>query len=317
MTVPADTTITYDAKGNREDLVDAIYMVEQERVPFTASIPKITALATLHEWQKQDLADSADDNAQLEGDDATNDAFTPTERLGNYTQISRKTCQVAGTQEAVNKAGRDSEMAHQKQLKAREMVRDIEKSALANKAKNAGAAGTARVAAGVESWIASNTSEGIGATSATGDGTDARVAGTLRPFDEADLKAVLADVATAGGNPNLMLVGAFNKQAMSAFSGNGMVRNQEASTKTLNTAIDIYVSDFGTLTVKFSPQSNPSSAIAIDTSLWALCHLPGRNMKSKPLAENGDSMREMLISEWTIESRDEEGNGAVYDLTVA
>jgi hypothetical protein len=206
-------------------------------------------------------------------------------------------------------------MAHQMAKKMTELKRDIEKSALANKAKAAGSSGTARVAAGIESWVATNTSEGSGATSATGDGTDARSAGTPRAFTETLLKAVLADCAAAGGDPDLLLLGATNKQAMSAFTGNGITRNAEAVKQTLNTAIDIYISDFGTLEVVYSPQSNAASALAIDTKLFALATLPGRAFKTSDLAKTGDSMRKQCLTEWTLESRNEDGSGAVYDLT--
>ena len=316
MAVPSDTLQTYQGlNSNREDLVDAIYRVAQTRVPFTARIPKVSAEATLHEWQIESLADAASDNQQVEGDDAANDAALVTTRATNYCEISRKVAQVSGTQERVNKAGKGSEMSHQMAAKMVELTRDIEKSALANKAKSAGTASTARITAGLESWVATNASEGATATSATGDGSDARVAGTPRAFTEDLLKGVLADVADAGGDPNLILVGSFNKQAMSAFSGNGITRNVEANRNTLDTAIDIYVSDFGTLEVVYSPFSNAASALVLDTDMWAMAML--RGFETSDLAKTGDSMRKQIITEWALEARNENGNGAVYDLTVA
>jgi hypothetical protein len=315
MAVPSNTQETYQTIGNREDLINAVYMVEQTQTPFTSRIAKITATATKHEWQTEALASASDGNAKAEGDDAATDAAIPTVRLTNYTQISSKTARISGTQESVDNAGNTGRMAHQMAKKMTELKRDIEKSALANKAKAVGSSGTARVSAGIESWVATNTSEGAGATSATGDGSDARSAGTLRAFTETLLKAVLADCASAGGDPDLILVGATNKQAMSAFTGNGVVRNAEAVKQTLNTAIDIYVSDFGTLEVVYSPQSNAASALAIDTKLFALATLPGRAFKQADLAKTGDSMRKQVLTEWTLESRNEDGSGAIYDLT--
>lgn len=317
MAVPASSFVSYDAIGNREDLINKIYMVEQTKTPFTSRIAKVSATATNHEWQKQNLAAAVDTNAVLEGDDATTDAVTATSRLGNSLQISDKVARVTGTQEAVDKAGRTSEMAYQRSLKMMELKRDIEKSALANKAKNAGAAGTARVAAGIETWVTSNSTGGATAVAAAGDGTTARTPGTLRPFTEGLLKTVLASAADAGGDPDLIMVGSFNKQAMSAFTGNGITRNVEANSQTLNTAIDIYISDFGTMEVVYSPFSNPSTALAIDTSLFAMGTLPGRAFKSIPLAKTGDTERTQILTEWTLESRDEQGSAAVYDLTIA
>lgn len=318
MAVPANTFETYDAIGNREDLINTIYSVDQTKTPFTSSIAKVGASATLHEWQTDSLADAVDTNAVPEGDDATTDVSTPTTRLGNYTQISDKVARVTGTQDSgVDKAGRNSELAYQMAKKMMELKRDIEKSSLANKAKAAGSTGVGRVAAGIESWILTNQSAGAGAVDSSGDGSDTRTAGTLRAFDEADLKTVLAGCADEGADPDLILVGSFNKQAMSAFSGNGVTRNVEANKQTLNTAIDIYVSDFGTLEVRYSPFSNASTALVLDTSLWAMATLPGRAFMQKDLAVTGDSVRKQVITEWTIEARNEAGSGAVYDLTVS
>ncbi len=317
MAVPSNSQTTYDSVGNREDLIDKIYMVEQTKTPFTSRIAKITATATYHEWQTDDLAAATDTNAVLEGDDATTDASIPTTRLGNYTQISDKVARVTGTQEAVDKAGRSSEMALQVSKRMLELKRDIEKSALANKAQVAGNNTTARVAAGVESWIATNTSAGVGGVDPTGNGTDARTDGTQRAFTEDLLKGVLAGCADAGANPNLILTGSFNKQAMSAFSGNNITRNTDASMAELQTSIDIYVSDFGRLEIVYSPQSRDRSALVLDTELWAMATLPGRSFMENELAKTGDTTRRQILTEWTIEARNEKGNGNIADLTTA
>lgn len=316
MAQPSNSFSSYDAKGNREDLVDQIYMVEQTKTPFTSRIAKVTASATNHEWQTDALAAASSTNAVIEGDDATTDASTATTRLGNYTQISDKVARVTGTQEAVDKAGRGSEMAYQVAKRMTELKRDIESSALANNAAVAGNDTTAREAAGVESWIATNTSAGASGADPTGDGTDARTDGTQRAFVEADLKTVLAACADEGGDPDLILVGSFNKQAMSAFSGNG-TKTYEGNSQTLNTAIDIYISDFGTLEVVYSPFSRSRSALVIDTSMWALATMPGRAFAQNPLAKTGDTERVQILTEWTLEARNESANGIVADLTTS
>jgi hypothetical protein len=315
MAQPTNTFSSYDAKGNREDLVNAIYSVDQTKTPFTSAIGKISATATLHEWQTDALA-AAGANAVIEGDEASTDASIATVRLGNYTQISDKVALVAGTQQAVDSAGRSSDMAYQMAKRMQELKRDIELAACANNAKAVGNDTTARESAGIESWIASNTSAGTGGSDPAGTGADARTDGTQRAYLEADLKAVLASAADEGGDPNMLLLGSFNKQAMSAFSGNG-TRTYEGSTNTLDTAIDIYKSDFGILEVVFSPQSRSRSAIAIDTSMWKLAMLPGRSYMQRDLAISGDYMRKQVLCEWTLQCDNEKANGIVADLTTS
>jgi hypothetical protein len=316
MAQPTNSFSSYDAVGNREDLINQIYMVEQTKTPFTSRIAKVTATTTNHEWQTDNLAAAVDSNAVIEGDDATTDASSPTTRLGNQTQISDKVARVTGTQQSVEHAGRSSEMAYQISKRMVELKRDIEKSALANKAKAVGSDTVARVAAGFESWIATNTSAGVGGSDPTGNGTNVRTDGTQRAFAESNLKSVLALCADGGGDPNLILTGSFNKQAASAFSGNG-TKTFEGSSNTLNTAIDIYVSDFGTLEIVYSPFSRDRSALVVDTSLWAMATLPGRAFDQYELAKNGDTDRTQILTEWTLEARNEAGNGIVADLTVA
>jgi hypothetical protein len=62
--------------------------------------------------------------------------------------------------------------------------------------------------------------------------------GTVRPLTESLLKTALASAWTAGGDPDLILVGQFNKQVISAFAGNSTRMDDDSSDKTLTTAID-------------------------------------------------------------------------------
>ena len=125
MAVDAETFLTYDARGNREDLSDVIYKIAPTETPFVSGVEKVKAKATNHEWQTQDLEPAAA-NAVLEGDDATTDRSTPTTRLGNIAQISDKVARVSGTQQAVDHAGRDNELSYQMALKGQELKRDME-----------------------------------------------------------------------------------------------------------------------------------------------------------------------------------------------
>src|SRR5215471_18893628 len=114
MAFVTNTFTVYDAKGLREDLSDVIYNISPTETPFVTGIGRNKASAVLHEWQTDALAAADGTNAQLEGDDISSyDAVTPTVRIGNYTQISRKTCIVSGTEQIVDKAGRADEMGYQ------------------------------------------------------------------------------------------------------------------------------------------------------------------------------------------------------------
>src|SRR5690349_2889606 len=145
MALPTNAFATYEAIGNREDLSEKIYRIDPTDTPFMTGIEKAKATAVNHEWQTQALAAASGSNFQLEGDDVTADAATPTVRLGNIAQISRKSPRVTGTQQAVDHAGRDNEMAYQEMLKGMELKRDMETTlAGTNQAKVTGADATPR-----------------------------------------------------------------------------------------------------------------------------------------------------------------------------
>src|SRR5690242_14438901 len=218
MAMPTSTLASYQAIGNREDLSDMIYRIDPTEVPFSTAADKTKASAVKHEWQTQALAAASSSNAQLEGDDAAADAATVTVRISNTCQIARKVPFVTGTQQAVDHAGRDDEMAYQEMLAGLELKRDMETGLLANQKKVTGDTTTARRHGSVLAWIKTNSSTS-GTDPGTSDGATSRTDGTQRAFTEAQLKTVLASCANNGGKPNVIMVGTFNKQQFSTFTG--------------------------------------------------------------------------------------------------
>ena len=318
MALPTNTFTTYSAAGNREDLSDMIYRIDPTDTPFMTGIEKTKATAVLHEWQTQALAAVNTSNAQLEGDDASADATTPTVRLGNVCQISRKVPQVSGTQQAVEHAGRDNEMAYQEMLKGLELKRDMEGILCGtNQAKNAGNASTARVTASVLSWVKSNTSKGAsGVDPSAADGTGSRTDGTQRVFTETLLKTVLQSIWNNGGKPDTIMTGGFNKQVFSTFTGRASPF-EETKAKKITASVDAYESDFGTLKVVANRFSRPRDVLVLQMDMWAIAYLNGRKMVSIPLAITGDSQRKEVLSEYALEARNEKASGGVFDLTTS
>lgn len=314
MTQPADTFSSYDAIGNREDLSDVIYDISPTMTPFMSGIAKTNATATNHEWQTDSLAAASNSNFVIEGDDATTDASSPTVRLGNQTAISDKVARVTGTQRANDSAGRADEMDYQVVKRGKELKRDVETILLANNAKVVGNDTTARECAGVESWIATNTSAGAGGVDPTGDGTDARTDGTPRAFTDTLLDPVLADIADAGGEPTKIMVGSFNKQAISAFTGNAP-RRTDGQEQVLSQAVFVYRSDFGDLEIVFNRFQRARSALVLDMDMWAMATL--RDFQSTELAKTGDTDRKQILVEYTLEARNEAASGIVADLTAS
>lgn len=309
MAIVANTFLTFSAIGNREDLADVIYNISPVDTPFMAAIGKSKASAVLHEWQTDALAAAAA-NAQLEGDEVAFAAVTPTVRLGNRCQISRKEAIVSGTQDtAVDKAGRAREMTYQLMKRSKELRRDMETVLTQNQAPVTGNSTTARQLRPLCGWYATNDSRGAGGA----DGTTSAAAtdGTQRALTEALLKGVLQLCWTAGGDPNLVMVGPFNKTVISGFTGN-VTKYQDTSNQKLSANIDVYRSDFGTHRIVANRFSRDRDAHVLDTSMWALATL--RSPKTTDLAKTGDAEKAMVITEYTLEARNEAASGIVADL---
>jgi hypothetical protein len=314
MAQPTNTFDTYDAVGIREDLQDVIYSISPTDTPFMSSAAREAVRNTLHEWQTDALAAASTSNAVIEGDEATLDASVATTRVSNHTQIMDKTVVITGTQEAVDKAGRASELAYQIAKKSKELKRDIEATLLINQAKVAGDATTARKFGSISSWIATNDSFGATGASPTGDGSDARTDGTQRALTEDQLKSIIKGTWNAGGSPSVIMVGPFNKQKISGFTG-GSTRFDASEDKTLYTSIDVYSSDFGDLEVVPNRFQRDRDLFVLDMDYWSVGFL--RDFTMHELSKTGDSEKRQLLTELTLVSRNEGASGGVFDLTTA
>ncbi len=310
---------TYAAIGLREDLSDIIYNISPTDTPFMSTVGKTKATAVYHEWQTDSLAAAAA-NAAVEGADASTATLSPTTRVGNRTQISQKTVGVTGTLQAVDKAGRKSELAYQLSKASSEIKRDMEFTFLNNTVQSNGTAGsTARVLGGLQTWLATNGDFGSGG-SAGSSGTTARTNGTNRTFTETELKTVIKEVFESGGSPKILMVTPAHKQTVSAFAGIAAQRYMAPSDAptTIIGAADIYLSDFGSVSVvpnRFMLSGNSANEVAfvLDPEYAAVAYL--RPFQTIELAKNGDSDRTQLLVEYTLEVKNEAAHGIIADLS--
>jgi len=317
MAIVANTFTHFDAKGIRESLSDVIANISPEETPFQSNVGSESVSNTFFEWQTDSLAAAAT-TARISGDDVSSfDSTAATTRHGNYTHILRRTVVVSDNLEAVDKAGRDSEMAYQVAKRGKELKRDIEAVLTDNNARVAGNSSTAPETAGLGAWIATNDSIGTSGASPTGDGTNARTDGTQRAFTEDMLKSVMSSVWTAGGNPTVLMVGAFNKQKVSGFAGIAAQRYMAPadSPTTIIGAADVYMSDFGTLSVVPNRFQRARDAWVLDTEYAAVCNL--RPIQKVDLAKTGDASKAMLIWEGGLKVANEAAHGLIADLTTS
>ena len=332
MAVFTNTFTTYDAKGLREDLSDLISDISPTQTPFQSNIGTRDAEATYFEWQTDSLA-AASATPVVEGDDLTTiSAVTATARMGNYCQINMVDFIISGTEQTVLKAGRSSEVGYQAAKAAKELKRNVEVACLLNGAgANAGATGTARVTAGFPGWIKTNVvvndtvKPSYTGSTPTGAAQVWKTFGTPTAFLESMLKTAMQSCFEQGGEPSMLMVSPYNKTVVSSFSGIASSRYNVdgAEPSVIIGAADIYVSDFGNLSVVpnrfFTTVEDEGGGTAHND--WALLIDPDevklatlRPYSIEALAKTGDADKRMALIEGGLQVSNEAAHGIVAGI---
>jgi hypothetical protein len=218
----------------------------------------------------------------------------------------------------VNKAGRKSEKAYQLAKASQEIKRDLETILLSNQGRDAGSTNSAaRKMGSLLSWIKTNSSAQTNGGDPTTIGVSTRTDGNTRTFTEALLKEVVAEVFTSGGTPSVLMVGAAGKQKVSSFAGIGATRFNVTGAKpsTIIGAADIYVSDFGNMSVVPNRFMRTRDALILDPEYAAIAYL--RPFMTNELAKAGDSDKTQILVECTLEVKNEAAHGIVADLNMS
>jgi len=335
MAVIANSFTTYDAKGIREDLSDLISDISPTTTPFQSNIGSRDADNTYFEWQTDSLA-TASATPVVEGQDLSSfTAITPTVRLGNYAQINMVDFIISGTEQRVDKAGRASEVGYQAAKAAKELKRNVEVACLLNGVGAVvGATATARVTAGFPGWLKTNetstnvTKPSYSGSTPTGAAQVWKTFGTPTAFTEAMLKTTMQECFESGGEPSILMVGPFNKTAVSAFSGIASSRYNVdgAEPSVIIGAADIYVSDFGNLSVvpnRFFTSVIDAGAGSLMNN-WAFLIDPDevkiatlRPYTVETLAKTGDADKRMVLREWGLQVNNEKAHGVIAGITSA
>jgi hypothetical protein len=319
MTITTNTFTRFDSESVKEDVADFIALVSPTETPYQSNIRKGKTRNTQFEWQRETLATAVTTNQNLEGDVVgTHTAITPVSRIFSYTEIAWKDFIVSNTSQAVDEYGG----AHKKERIAaklgKEMKRDIESSLLANKGAAAGSTTVARKTAGLPAYLRTNydTNGGTLPDAYTGAATDTWDNGTQRAFTETILKNVLLQCYNSGANVSTLMLGAFNKQAFSAFSGVvELMKAQGNGQARIIGAASVYVSDFGEISVipnRFQPAR---TGFLIDWDMVEMKVL--RPYQMQELAKTGDHTRYLMTHEYGQLCKNDEGCGIILDLSTS
>lgn len=317
-----NTFVTADAVGNREELSDVVSRITPEDTPIYSMIGKEKAKSTHPEWEVDDLA-APGENAQAEGDEFDFDEITPPDRVGNYTQIFRKSWAISQTQEAVDNAGRLEKIKKQKLKKGIEVRKDIEYAILDNTASKAT---DPREFGSLASWYETNVSRGAtGANGGYNSGTgltEAATPGDQRAFTKTLLDGVMQQVYQSGGRTRFAVVSPYVKSVFTTFmSDTNVAQFRYAASGGKNTIIataDVYEGDFGKVMivpnrVQAATAEMASNVHLLDPSLLAMKML--RKIQNvKNLAKTGDAEKGVIIGEGTLAVKNEQGLGVIADV---
>lgn len=300
---------TYQAKGNREDLSNAIYNIDPFDTPIMSMAGRRNVKARSFDWQTENLPVVDANNAQLEGFTLANSASQPTVRMTNTVQISMRDATVTGSQESADKAGKSSEMAHQLAIKSKVLKSDIETILASRQALVAGDDTTARKTEGLAHYIARGVDRNAVAgaavqgvtTSLPTLATDAFAAvagGSQVAFTEKMLGDAMQVAYNNGASPDTMVVPAAIKRTVSTFVGRGTTQVLVGKTEVVAT-VDIIATDFGRIKAVPSRWVASDLSFILDKNYFSVGFF--RNFRQYPIAKVGDAETRMIVAEWGVE----------------
>ena len=244
-------------------------------------------------------------NAALEGDTAEAARFTLRARQQNFTQIFSSTVEVSGSELAVRQAGVADELNYQKQLRLRELLRDLENCVINGRAAAANPQGSTtirRTMNGLVPMINQNVFvAGFGAMPIE------------TQLTEEALNTALREVWMSSGSPvDLILVAAAQKRQINSF----MAANRKftSADQTFRDLVSVYESDFGVCRVALSRYVPQGTVLLLDSTRIEVLPLAGRSFFYKPLASTGDRESGQLVGEYTLELRNANAHGIITGL---
>ena len=323
MAALAGTFLTTSAVGNREELSDVVNRITPEDTPIYSMIGKESAKSVYPEWEVDELAAPAS-NVHTEGDEYTYSASTPVERMGNYTQIMRKTWIVSNTQDAIDNAGKAEQIKNLRLKRGIEIRKDTELAIVSNTASVGGAT---RIMGGLPSWLETNVSRGATGVNGGFDPitklTVAETPGTQRAFTKTLLDATMQTAYQSGANVKYLVVSPYVKSVFVTFMSDSNVASfrhsvDGKSKQTIVATADVYEGPFGKITVVPNRVMAASAARArraflIDPDMLAMKTLR-KIQDDKSIANTGDAEKGVIIGEHTLKVKNEKGLGVVADV---
>lgn len=308
------------AGGAREDLLDLITTISPYETPWFSTFNKEAGHAIQPSWMVDQVPlpanpDAANPNAAVhstpEGQDANFGALPIRARLNNLMHIFRETFNITETDRAINIAGMADSYAYYLEMALKLLKRNVEfafyhslRRAQAPAPGNA-AGVLGRKMDGIWGLVQPNPIVGVN-TTALEEGTLIDLCpgspSPCVPLTEAitnDLVQVMKTKGTHGGD---IFVNGFQKRVISGFTGfPNLIKNIDATAKTLFHTIDLYHGDFGMERIHYHDLVPNKDLLCLDLNHMFIKSL--RPIKVTSLAKVGSSDKGMVEGELTFAPR--------------
>lgn len=241
-------------------------------------------------------------NPRPQGMDGPADESTVRSRAFNFTQIFSKGVKLTGTALAIEHNGISREDSYQLDMRLRELKRELDRTLIMGvRAPNDVDGSTYGTMGGVIEFVGF-----IGA------GNNRGTAEALTP---SVLNAMAKDVFDSGGVPDVVLVGAVQKQKISAFDQE--FRRSTLDTRRAGYTVEEFVTDLGVnLRVIVDRWCPNDVALVLDSSRIKVMPLQGRSFFAEQLAKTGDAVNWQIVGEYTAEVRNAaEAHAYHFNLT--
>lgn len=236
-------------------------------------------------------------NAALEGADAGNDISGARSRKTNPTQIFQKPVQVSGTRRAVsNLSNIGDEKDYQATLRTREVLRDLEKAVIMGVAANTiGDDSAYRTMGGLWRNITTNVSSATTVTSSYLS------------------NVVMKGAWTQGASDLDILVASANWKALIDDLAESRIQQGQDEDRR-RAIVNRFEGTYGLVDILPANRWMPplGSLLVLASGRLEVKNLQGRSFMRTQLAKTGDSDKEQILGEYTLEYRNQEGFAKGY-----
>ena len=324
----------------REDVMNKIWDISKIPLPFTDSISSDAAKQSYTEWTMDELQPVDVDNSYTESQDGDWDDDTAAgERVGNHCQISVKHVPVSERASNSDTIGRSNELAYQVMRRQQELRRDVEAISLEPQASLADddtqGKGNGGKVGGFPSWITPDTflstNDGVaGGYNFTTGLTVAQTPATARAaLTETLVRDAIELVYNKGGNPTKMMsvpavIRKFSEYMFTSSARVGTILSDQGKSEAKATAlgaVNVFVSDFGTLTLvpnrlqqyyEDGAAADAANVFIYDPEYVRHAFLDG--YQTQPLAKTGLMDKRLMSVDWTLKVLNPDAHALIADV---